>query len=139
MIRPIVVDSSVVVKWFNQTNEKFLDQADKLLEDAQFGSIKLFAPELLRYEVGNALLYKKLSISQTNEVLATLHQLPITFVAESETLAKQTYKIARSAEITYYDASFVALAKQERATLITDNPKHQMKVKSAKVIALENY
>ena len=48
-------------------------------------------------------------------------------------------EIAESAGITYYDASFMALAKQEKATLVTDNPKHQRKIQGIKVIALKNY
>lgn len=41
--------------------------------------------------------------------------------------------------ITYYDASFIALAKLENAQLVTDNPKHQGKTTEVKVIALQDY
>mgnify|MGYP001593042632 FL=1 len=42
-------------------------------------------------------------------------------------------------KFTYYDASFAALAKQERAVLVTANPKHQIKAAGLKVVALEDY
>lgn len=134
-----VIDSSVIVKWVNQIDEKFLDRADKLLRDAQAGSVALFAPELSKYEIGNALLKKKLEIPLAYETLGTVSLLPITFIPESENLAKETYRIAQQIGVTYYDASFIALAKQEKATLITDNPKHQGKTTEIEVIPLADY
>lgn len=138
-MKQVVVDSSVTVKWINQVDEARLDQADKLLMDAQSGSVSLLAPELSKYEIGNALLRKGLDLSRAYTSLGTVYQLPVTFVPESEELAKQTYKLADQTGITYYDASFVALAKQQNAILVTDNPKHQGKVKEISVIPLGNY
>lgn len=138
-MKPIVVDSSVTVKWINQIDEKLLAQADNLLANAQAGSISLLAPELSKYEVGNALIKRGLELPMANESLGTVYQLPITFIPESEELAKQTYRIAQQAEVTYYDASFIALAKQEDAILVTDNPKHQAKTTEITVISLKDY
>ena len=139
MMKPVVVDSSVTVKWINQIDEELVDKADKLLGDAQAGSVSLIAPELSKYEIGNALLKKKLDLSMAYESLGTVYQLPMTFVPETEELAKQTYKIAVQSGITYYDASFVALAKQEDASLVTENIKHQGKPQGVKVTSLRDY
>lgn len=138
-MKPVVVDSSVTVKWVNQIDEGLLNQADKLLTDAQTGSINLLAPELSKYEIGNALLKKKLDLPNAYEALGTVYQLPITFVSETEELATQTYRIAQEGNITYYDASFMALAKQENAVLVTDNIKHQGKNTEVKVKSLNDY
>lgn len=138
-MKPIVVDSSVTVKWINQIDEGLLDKADKLLSDAQAGSVNLLAPELSKYEIGNALLNKKLNLPMAYESLGTVYQLPVTFMPESEELAKQTYKVALQDRITYYDASFIALAQQESATLVTENIKHQGKSQGVKVISLRDY
>ena len=138
-MKSVVTDSSVSVKWINQINEEFLDQADKLLKDAQTGSVNLLAPELSKYEIGNALLKKRLDLPLAYEALGTVYQLPITFVSESKELAKETYRIAEKAGITYYDASFVALAKLKNAVLVTNNPKHQGKTREVKIIALADY
>ncbi len=51
----------------------------------------------------------------------------------------ETYKIAQETNITYYDASFMSLAKQLNATLVTDNIKHQGKATDIKVISLKDY
>lgn len=138
-MKPVVVDSSVTVKWINQIDEELLDKADKLLGDAQSGSVSLIAPELSKYEIGNALLKKKLELSMAYESLGTVYQLPMTFIPETEELAKQTYKVASQNGITYYDASFIALAQQENAILVTENVKHQGKPKGVKVTSLRDY
>lgn len=138
-MKKIVVDSSVIVKWLNSQNEDHLEQAKNMLQDAQDGITIFFAPELSRYEIGNALLKKKLILSQALDSLATAYSLSIQFVSETPQLAFETYKIASEAKITYYDAAFLALAKHEEAILVTDNPKHQGKSPLIKVVALKDY
>jgi predicted nucleic acid-binding protein len=136
----VVVDTSVIIKWLNYDNENYVEQADKILKDAQLGKITLIAPILAKYEAGNVLLLSKhLSTVQANSVLALLYILPITFVEETLLLAKQTFDLADRAKITYYDASFMALARQFDAMLITDNVKHQGKLDEVRVRALKDY
>lgn len=144
MPQKCVVDSSLVVKWLNPTNEERVDKADLVLKDAQEDKLILFAPELAKYEIGNTLLvHKKLSKEEAKVTLFNLFTLPIQFVPETEELANATYEIAieerEEGQITYYDASFVALAKQEDAILVTDNPKHQAIIKEVKVVPLKDY
>ncbi len=140
MPQKTVVDSSVIVKWLNTDDEQSLGQADKVLKDAKDGKIELLAPELAKYEVGNALLFgKKLSKKQANIPLHWLFKLPIKFIPQSEESSKVAFSIAADAKITYYDSSFIALAKQENAVLVTDNVKHQGKITDIKVIALVDY
>ncbi len=140
MLKKTVVDSSVIVKWLNTDNEQHLDQADKVLKDARDGKIELLAPELAKYEVGNVLLFgKKLSKKQASIPLRWLFKLPIKFISESEQSCNETFSIAEDVKITYYDASFIALAKEEDAMLITDNIKHQGKDSNIEVISLKDY
>lgn len=136
----LVIDSSVIIKWLSKDNENHLDFVDKILEDAQNDRVVLIAPELAKYEIGNVLLYsKKLTSKQGKIALTQFYNLPIKFVSESEELAKQTYDLAFSLEVTYYDASFISLAKQYNATLVTDNIKDQGKASEVKVISLKDY
>lgn len=136
----VVVDSSVIVKWISQDNEKLLKEADEVLKDAEKRKIVLIAPELVKYEIGNVLLFgKHLSPEQAVKTLTEFYNLPISFIPESKELAKETFKMAFDLKITYYDASFISLAKQYDAILVTDNIKHQGKDPSIKVIALKDY
>lgn len=135
----LVIDSSVIVKWLNQTKEQNLEQADKILNQARDGVVELFAPELAKYETGNVLITKGITFTDARTSLSTLYSFPVTFITESLDLAQQSYFLADSLGITYYDAVFLSLAKQYDATLITENIKHQGKSKDIKVKSLQDY
>lgn len=136
----LVTDTSVFIKWLNQDNEQNLEDADKILEDVRAGQAAIIVPELIKYELGNVLLKgKQLTPNQAYVSLETAYSLPITFVTESEQQAKETYNLAHNLGVSYYDASFMSLAKQYNATLVTDNIKHQGKDSNIKVVALKDY
>lgn len=138
-MKNVVIDTSVIVKLLNDQQEKHLRQSNKILSDSQKGKISLFAPELSRYEIGSAILKKKLDMPFAQDTLKIAYVLPIQFIKETYKLACQTYEIAIKSNMTYYDASFIALAKQERAALVTDNLKHQGKTSDVLVIPLSEY
>jgi predicted nucleic acid-binding protein len=135
-IRKIVVDSSVISKWVNSQNEEHLEQADKLIKDSRNGLIRLFAPELAKYEVGNALWKKGLEIPMAKASLATIYASPVEFIKQNKDLATRSMEIALNCKITFYDATFLSLAESLGADLVTDNPKHQSKFTDVKVIPL---
>lgn len=135
----LIVDSSVIVKWLNQTKEENLEQADEIINEAVAGKVKLFTPELAKYEVGNVLIKKGVTPTNVVSLFSILYSLPITFIAESSEIAKDTFSLAYELGITYYDASFLAVAKQYDATLVTENVKHQGKSSEVKVVALKDY
>lgn len=136
----MVSDSSVIIKWLNKDREDYLEQAYKLLDETRSGKIELLVPDLVKYEIGNVLLKsKKLPPIEASFSLETLYNLPITFVTETPNLSKQTFEIAYKNRLTYYDASFVSLAKQYDATLVTDNIKHQGKSSEVKVVPIKDY
>ena len=66
-----VVDASVVVKWFS--DEEGSDRALKLRDGHIGGELSLVAPELILYEVTNALRYKPLFDS--SKVSRAFHDL----------------------------------------------------------------
>jgi len=136
----IVVDSSIAVKWLNKQDEIYIKQADKILNDVQKEKIYLLMPELAKYEVGNALLYKQMPLQNTLGTIATYYSIPIQFVSQNQQQAQDALKIAYKNKITFYDATFIALAKEQKAELITDNPKHQKKkTTGVKVTSLKDY
>lgn len=136
----IVVDSSVIVKWLNQQNEQNLEQAEHLLKDVRDEKVDLVIPELAKYEIGNVLsVGKQLPLSEAKETLEFFFSLPITFIPQTQALAESTYKIGQELSITYYDASFLSLAKQYDAILVTDNIKHQGRGSGVKVVSLKDY
>lgn len=136
----LIIDSSVIIKWLNSDHEENLDFADNILVDAQNDKVELVTPELAKYEVGNVLLFgKNLSPKQARIILIKFYDLPLSFISESEELAKETFELAFNLKITYYDAAFLSLAKKYETTLVTDNVKHQGRTSEIKVIPLSQY
>ncbi|PIU73818.1 hypothetical protein COS78_00390 [Candidatus Shapirobacteria bacterium CG06_land_8_20_14_3_00_40_12] len=139
MTKSLILDSSVIVKWLNDQNESNLLPADLLLKNTVEKKIVCFAPELAKYEIGNALsVGKKLKPYQVKACLSVLYSLPITFVPETSHLSHVTADLVSSHHLTYYDASFLALTQDLDAVLVTDNIKHQKHPK-IKVISLVDY
>lgn len=135
----LVVDTSVMVKWINRQDEEDVEKADQIRHDAHLGKVVLIAPELAKYEIGNALLYKDVTLPISKLSLVTIYSLPIDFQPLNQNEAIKILEIAAENKITYYDASFIQLAKEKNATLITANPKHQRQFAGVKVIDLKNY
>ncbi len=136
----LVIDSSVIVKWLNQKDEENMGKADQILQDTRVGKIELIAPELAKYEVGNVLLKgKQLTPQEADISVETMYALPITFITDSRDLSREAFLIAYNYGITYYDASFLSLAKLYNATLVTANIKHQGRVKNIDVLSLKDY
>ncbi|MGI8419410.1 MAG: type II toxin-antitoxin system VapC family toxin [Candidatus Levyibacteriota bacterium] len=135
----LILDTSVIIKFLNHDNERDVDKADEIFKSLRKGEVQVIAPELTKYEIGNVLIKKQLATSIVKLALETIYSLPITFVAESEELARETYLQAYKNKMTYYDAAFISLAKQYNATLITENIKHQGKTSDVNVIALKDY
>lgn len=138
-MKPVVVDSSVMVKWLSIKGELDFQRARQILKNVQLRKVTVLAPELAKYEVGNALLNKRLSLQELLDSLDVFYRLSVVFFTETDELGAETYKIAQESGITYYDAAFAALAKQENAVLVTANPKHQNKIKGVKVLSIEAY
>lgn len=138
--KSLIIDSSVIVKWLSSDREANLENADRILEDAKSGKVELLTPELAKYEIGNVLLFSKnLSPKQSLVALPQFFDLPLTFIPESKAQAIETFRIAFNLHITYYDATFLSLAKEYSAELITENIKHQGKSTDIKVTALKDY
>lgn len=139
MKKRIVVDASVMVKWLRSEREELLEQADRLLQDVQKGTVKIFAPELAKYEVGNVLVKRKLLLDEAKTSLATYYSLPITFIPETKELAQKAYKFADELNITYFDGTYISLAEELNSVLVTENVKHLSKSKKVKVLPLSQY
>ncbi|MEN8253361.1 MAG: type II toxin-antitoxin system VapC family toxin [Patescibacteria group bacterium] len=140
---PIVLDSSVLLKWISKEQEDLLEKSSKLFDLLIEDKIRVFSPELAKYEVGNVLVSKIrrgfISYERAYLALEIFFKLPIVFVAENAQQSQKTLKITKKTKMTYYDASFVSLAEELETKLVTNNYKHQGKFKGVEVIALKDY
>lgn len=114
----VVVDASVVVKWF--VDEVYSENARKLRDEYINGNLEILAPELMPYEVLNALKYTKLFDKRELVTVArslTLYGFRLFPLIGK--LAERTVEIAMERDVTVYDASYVALAEEQNAKLYT--------------------
>ena len=124
--RDIVLDSSVVVKWFS-TEAKSVE-ALKFLDLYIQGTTELAVSEILICEVGNALRYKPdYDIQKWKTALTQLFNLQMNVIHLNENLITRTGEIAYEGKITFYDALPVAIAENKRTVCITADEETQCK------------
>ncbi len=118
--RTLVVDSSVVVKWF--LTEEGSEKAIKLFDEFAAGRMKIAAPTILYYEVANAL---KRSASFNEESLRGAARALSGYAFEvwhaQGSFLEEALSLSIRKDITVYDASFVALALRKNVSLCTED------------------
>jgi len=115
----VVLDSSVVIKWF-RSHEALREQALGLRQAYLDGLISIHVPELLTYEIANVLRYKPdMKETEVQQALQSLFDMQIGIEHIDPEVIKRAINIAYSYNITVYDAVFVALAKRLECDFIT--------------------
>ena len=131
----LVLDTSVVVKWFYK--EEGREKALEYLTLFKEGKVDIFFPELIKYELGNVLVKgKKAKLEDAQKVLKEFLSLPFIYIPHDLLKALRTIEVAKKLDITYYDASFFVAAESVRGKLITANPKHHKPYKGIEVVSI---
>ena len=108
LMEKIVVDASLVVKWF--ITEEYSNLALQIRDRFINGQLELFAPNLLHYEVLNALKYSNLfSLDNLLDAIISLENYGIIQVPLNGDYAHKTMKLALDLNISIYDAAYVGL------------------------------
>lgn len=116
-----IIDASIAVKWF--AKEQGWKEALKLKEDYIARKVNLIIPELLFYELINALKYKAANKAVIFDAINTLFTMQLRVEALNEILSKELTEIAMQYNISAYDAAYVALAELFDCELITADEK----------------
>jgi predicted nucleic acid-binding protein len=118
----IVADTSVLIKWFKTANEDLLKEARALLTEVEGRPLEVHVPALLLYEVGNVLLLKtRLGATGLDDALDHLETLPFVVAPPAIPLLKRAARLGRELGLTFYDASFIALAVELDCPYITSD------------------
>lgn len=134
--REIVLDSSVVVKWFSTETKSV--EALKLLDSYIQGTVELTISEILICEIGNALRYKPdYDIQKWKTALAQLFNLHMNLTHLTEDLASRTGEIAYEGKVTFYDALPVAIAENRKTICITADEETQYRKLKPKDFPIE--
>ncbi len=114
----LVLDASVVIKWFRSEGERGAAAARSLRAAFEAGDLLVFAPPLLWLELlnvaGRRWRWDETALTQLAEGLADLG---------FEVVEPDLPAVARwtAAGLTAYDAAYVAVAELEAVTLVTDD------------------
>lgn len=115
----VVLDTSVVIKWFRQ-GEVLAERALALRAAYLEGHSLISVPTLLAYELANVLRYKgDLTTAQVEDAVQSLFDMGLTWEAPSAPTIRRAVALARDLDTTVYDATFAALAENLEATFIT--------------------
>lgn len=115
----IVIDASVVMKWVRD-GEEHQESALRILENFVKGREEIVAPDLLLYEVTNALITKAhASWSVVRKSLDVIMQAHIVFYHPSEDDVLLASKLALKYKTTLYDMLYVVTAERFDTIFVT--------------------
>jgi predicted nucleic acid-binding protein len=117
-MREVVLDASVVLKWFHSEREAHAEAARDLRKEFEAGELRILAPPLLWLEIINVAARRWQWDASHLEALATsLSELGFELVEpEPEAIARWAGR-----GLTAYDAAYVAVAEETGVSVITDD------------------
>lgn len=120
-LKDLVLDTSVILKWFRSPDsEPDTPQAHALRDSFLNGDLVVHVPDLLVYEFGNVLRSRgRLKLNSAQDAMQALWDLGIEIVPTDPQLCQTAMKLAYERNLTFLDASFLALAHHLGTNLIT--------------------
>jgi predicted nucleic acid-binding protein len=115
-----VVDASVCAKLFME--EEYSDKATELMSIHARGGLKLSAPTIILYELGNVFWkHPQITHERAYEFLTRFLDLHVNLVDihSDDNLLKDACIASKTINLTFYDATYIALAKRDGIKLIT--------------------
>ncbi len=130
-----VIDASVAVKWFSE--EEGTDAALKIREAHIDGTTTLSAPDLLLYELANALRYKPdFTEEKASRAITDIIDLEIDIISPSREIIEKAIKDAHLYDVAIYDSCYLALGELMGIIVYTSDKKFYEKAKQSDVLRL---
>ena len=129
----IIVDASVVVKWF--VEEEDTEKALKLREDYRNGRIDLWSTELMPFEVLNALRYNpQIGIKEIRRAVKALSGYRVALHPILDELGELCVASALKYGVSVYDSSYISLSILFDKTLYTADDRLVAKAKGVNTL-----
>ena len=130
-----VVDASTAIKWLSE--EEGTPAALKLREEHIEGTTFLSAPNLLLYELANALRHRPdYDDEKVTQALHNVIDLQIDLITPGRELLQQSTKDAYLYDITVYDSCYLALGELMGVEVYTSDRKFYEKAKGSDILRL---
>lgn len=124
MTRPLVMDASVILKWVLPPEaEPFQAQAIAIAQAIADGRVTALVPGLWYFEVGNILIrkYRADADQDLRDLQAQLGSCERPAFPEWQ---RETLRLTAAYPVTFYDASYHALAIVNRGVFVTADQKY---------------
>ena len=119
-MRSVLVDTSVVLKWFHAEGETEVEEARALLDAHQEDLLAAHVLDLSVYELGNVLLgslrWSAVDVADQIEDVLSICGPPVVPDARSR---RRAAELAEQHKLTFYDAAFAATAQVRGLPLVT--------------------
>lgn len=123
----LLLDSSVVVKWFIQEEDS--DEALELRDGFLAGRLNLIIPELALYEIANALKFSKLfAADEIKKCVQALLALDIEVLVFDFDCLEEAIELSTERDLAIYDAYFIACAKYNNLIFISADERALKKI-----------
>jgi predicted nucleic acid-binding protein len=117
-VTELVLDASVVIKWFRGQGERHVDHARAFRAAFEAGDLIVLAPASLRLELVNV-AGRRWCFDEAALVAFAIALDELGFEYAEPDLSRVAHWTARG--LTAYDAAYVALAEERRLQLVTDD------------------
>lgn len=134
----VVVDTSVIIKWFSSEEES--EKAQDLLRPITASRTELILPHFAQLEISNILrLGKKFLQVKTDKCIVDFFDLLPRFVEIDKDYSLEISSLAYNHNLASYDAAFVAVANRWNIPLFTADYKHHQKSISKNIVWLKEW
>ncbi len=133
--KTLVLDASVVVKWYCE--EKDSDKALEIRERYRRHKVNIIVPDLLFYEVINAIRFNLEIIEETKKRIAkNLLAIGFDTVIPSRNQYVEALSFALKKDLTIYDSIYYVIAKDADAVYVTADKNFWSKTKNRAIVLL---
>ncbi|OGK10205.1 hypothetical protein A2767_02020 [Candidatus Roizmanbacteria bacterium RIFCSPHIGHO2_01_FULL_35_10] len=128
-MRTLILDSSVIIKWFKFKDESKVKEAKYFLTEFRNKKLRIIISQLTYFELLNISAFdSNIPVNEWQNIIQVLFDIDFTLLSLTYNLAQDTYSIAKKFKISAYDASYIALAKTHKVDFITADQKLVTKV-----------
>ncbi len=133
-VKKFVLDTSIIVKWFSG-NETDTEHANKLRRQILEGFCDITIPDLLFYELANALRHNpNFTPEDVQASLDSVFDMEFDVRKVDNSVIAAAIDIAFKYTVTVYDSYFLALSQLEGKPFITADYKFTRRIKGFKNI-----
>lgn len=125
----VIADASIIYKWVTEEDTDPDTPALKLLRQFLDGKEDVSIPDIVLYELANALSTKtNLTFKEVQEAWNLFERLNLNVVNPSLKFIRKSIEFSRKYHVTVYDASYAVLALEKNCIFLTADSKFVKKI-----------